>query len=379
MVKIFLILITLPGELSALWAGTFSTDQGYLENAFTQAGLPSHHLSDYRYNYLYGPAKFRLPKSKMPWTAHNFRLAQGGVARRWKNKGDGLDIDSLKKFNKRELLSQLTSAIIANFSPVEKYDLWLGDYTFAASLFESKNRAHRRDLADWAGFCNGMRVAGVQLPEPQYVLTLENPDGLVIPFYPEDLKALAAVNYNYVEKYAALGSPTKLDTPKDQMNIAVFDMALRSYLGEYQTVFFIDRDPSFPIFNVSIIGYQRRIIKSLPRSILVETTLEVVDDIEKSKGQFPTQEKIYRGELSKFIVLHYKLALTNEGKILDGVLVDGNIDFAWFAQGRGTEAEMNDHGNHFIKDKKIHELFDLAAARPTFYSTAVNLAPNDQL
>ena len=84
-------------------------------------------------------------------------------------------------------------------------------------------------VEEWEGFCNGVRCAGINLPEPTHKIAVKNPDGIQVRFEPADLKALAAASYFYVEKYSQLGSPTRVGKAQDQPNAGAFDLALRYF------------------------------------------------------------------------------------------------------------------------------------------------------
>ncbi len=153
----------------------------------------------------------------LPWSSGFFPSFFDGIAGRWA-KGfwsqlSGYDLKSESKI-KSILESNDRDSIkwLFKISPMEKYDIMVGDYTFGATRRELAIRGHK-DLfmAAWAGYCNGVSVASVMKKEPFRSVNIVNPNGHKITFHPYDIKALLGLAYYKVNyrHYRRLGNRCK--------------------------------------------------------------------------------------------------------------------------------------------------------------------------
>lgn len=126
----------------------------------------------------------------------------------------------------------LSAEKIRTLSPAEKYDLLIGDVNFTLTykhirrLLELdptyKPKANevinleevdpntvvkdtmgniisykkRGDYAGWMGICEGVATAQTQMPAARKTIVLKSPLGFDIPFYPQDIRALASYMYS---------------------------------------------------------------------------------------------------------------------------------------------------------------------------------------
>jgi hypothetical protein len=376
---------------TSVMAGTFKDDLQYFKNALKSARFSEKDLDLFQ-NPLKGPMVYRLDSKRAPWAGNYFPMERGGIASRWQEPGatddvpEGqkpvLKIMDVKLSLKKEDFAKMTAEQIGRLSPAEKYDLMMGDYEFSATKHELYNRGPHRNEApeDWEGFCNGVRAAGILLPEPQREISVKNPDGIEVTFKIADLKALAGVSYFYVGKYSQIGSPSRDIKSHDQPNAAVFDLALRYFLAEKKKAFVVDSHLGDQIWNESVIGYDRKIeqaemtaedklkYRKAVKKIKVNLTVETLGEVDIHRSDKETKSQVADGSIRQEINSGYYLYIDKAGNAIDGLWINGagerGIDFAWFGGGQGTDSEHTDGevGNPWLSFSKIKKLFSQSAA-----------------
>lgn len=371
--------------LSNAFANDFNEDLLYFKNALINARFSDSKLEEYK-NPLTGVQDFRLNEKRAPWAGNYFPMEDGGIAQKWQ-EGPKLFTDISNK-KTSEQIKALSYEEISKLSATEKYDLMMNDYSFSATEHELKNRGPLRELKpeNWEGFCNGIRAAGILLPEPERPIEVRNADGILIQFSIADLKALAGASYFYVEKYAQMGAPTQDATQKGthQPNAAAFDIALRYFVGLKQKAFIIDSHLGDEIWNESVIGYKRKVTE-VPMSedekvqrpwaakkYSVDLQVEVLGEIDIKASDSPTKAKVSSGTQSGHIQTGYDLFVDASGKLQDGnwkkpAYGTRGIDFAWFAGGKGTDSHYTDGstGNPWLHFGSIKKLFRTSSKPPT--------------
>lgn len=359
-------------------ASTVDEDLYWFKNVLQFSKLKSDNLDQYM-NPQVGKTSYRLSAKHAPWAGNYFPMDQGGAANRWQNCSN----NTCEVYSKDDIL-KMTQEQISHLSPIEKYDLLVGDYSFSATHHELQLRGPKRTIPPeyWEGFCNGIRCAGLILKEPKFPVTLTNKDGLVIRFEPADIKALAGVNYFYVEKYGQLGSPTEFGLGTSQPNPAVFDVVLRYHLGHHKKGFVIDSHLGAEIWNETVVGFQREL--SEPRAVTnaehrmyphavsvisVKLTLETLGEVEIKHSNGSTAKRVSKGEFLTPLHAGYDLYVDKEGNLIDGnwhpAKDSRGVDFAWFARGRGTDDQYSyKGGNGNLKYDRLLPLFK-QSVKPT--------------
>ncbi len=320
---------------------------------------------EFFFNPNIGKKSFRLNSQRAPWAGNYFPMAKGGLANRWQDRR-GPQINDFSDINTGiDYFKSLTQKQIDTLSPAEKYDILVGNYDLPMTKFELTHRGPLRDMPieHWEGFCNGVRCAGINLKEPKHAVNFKNPDGINIRFEPADLKALAGASYFYVEKYSQLGSPTRNTSAEDQPNAAVFDLAVRYFLGEKKKSFVIDSHLQAEIWNESVVGFERNLsepqfldLEEQARfpwavsKIRVKGFLEALGEIGISKVNGPTQKMVSDGSLLAKVPIHYTLYLDSEGAARDGVWHNRSnakrgVDFVWFGGGEGADDQYRTNKN----------------------------------
>lgn len=92
---------------------------------------------------------------------------------------------------------------IAQLSPAEKYDLYVGDYSLSLTR-DQLSSASPMD-AYWEGVCHGWSTAAIEFHEPKPI-SMRNKDGIVIDFGASDLKALLSYYHHAIRNnWRAMG------------------------------------------------------------------------------------------------------------------------------------------------------------------------------
>lgn len=343
-------------------AGDFETDLKSLRYALQFSRFSDRDLEKFQ-DPTRGRQEYRLGPDRAPWAGNYFPMADGGIAHRWQTPSTQIRSGD-KVGDTREYFQNMSPSLIAQLSPVEKYDLLRGRYDFPATKYELQNRGPRRDMKpeSWEGFCNGVRCAGINLREPKYPVVMTNPDGIRILFEPADLKALSGASYFYVEKYAQMGAPSREGRHESQPNAAAFDLILRFFVGEKRKAFVIDSHLGSEIWNESVIGYKREV--SAPEEltpeerrgrlwakskVTVKGYLETLGEIDIVESNLETRERVAAGEIAKQVNIKYTLYLDASGQARDGEWqnhgrYNRGVDFVWFGGGGGDDASYRNGG-----------------------------------
>ena len=358
--------------------------------------IPSDSVCNY-YEANRGKQSAFLTFEKTPWISNYFLFIHGGIATKWQSPSFN---PKYYKYNPQthtaidklvwSRIKSMTKDQINKLSPAEKLDIYLGYEDFKITKWELENRGpFKKDIADWEGYCNGVRAAGIFLPEPtkSYTVKSKLDSTISLTFYPTDLKALAIASCFYVTGYADVGNPTSLTVLP---NPTVFDVSLRFLIGNniYPILFdrFSDLDriqqntASNEIWNTTIIGYNRQVLSKqdytsaeMPTAVKVwtiSTTLNTIEDIDYVADFYKNSKQFIQQKDKKFIkskIYKYKLYLDSESKILGGEWLGNYPNHIWFAIGEGTQYEMNYttnqlelHGNENLDYKLVKELIEKA-------------------
>jgi hypothetical protein len=349
---------------------SFQSDFQFFQNGLSLSRFSNTDLDQYL-DPRVGPEEFRIPLSRSPWAGNYYPMEDGGIAQRWQApEGEEIHMNIARKLTKEDL-KKMSPAQIERLSPAEKYDIMQGDYNFSLTQHELERRGPLR----WV---NGIRCAGILMPEPEQAVRVYNPDGIEIRFQPADLKALSGASYFYVEKYAQLGAPTQEGRAESPPNAAVFDLALRYYLAKKEKPFVIDAHKGKEIWNETVIGFKRELSNNrkltdldkvnFPKAaskVKVWFELETLGEIGIEESNGTTKAKVADGSLSGRVQGSYMLYLDSQGKSIGGTWVKGKlvrgVDFVWFVAGKGTDAEYTKGvGNPNLDFKVLRRLFKLS-------------------
>lgn len=163
--------------------------------------------TNFNYTLSQLPASGLISKEKMPWSDTYWSTIKGGIAVRWYNNGNALpgnaaDPWSYKLLAKEEL-QKLSLEQMKNLSAAEKYDIYMGRYDYPTVQVEKGRKTEKMEY--WEGICHGWIQAAIHHPEPNPV-TLENPDGIKVPFGVSDVNGLLSAYYGVKMYDVARGS-----------------------------------------------------------------------------------------------------------------------------------------------------------------------------
>ncbi len=166
--------------------------------------------------------------TNQPWSGSYWPDRFGGVAARYRQINQKVSVikKPSKNYRRFEALhsetvknyDRLTREQIQVVSAAEKYDLLMGDrnFTFTKSVWDEIGYVDHRTpgIALWFGICDGWTSSSIVMPRPRATVSAMSPDGKIIDFYPDDLKALVS----YLWAHKVIDSWTRPDgTPKSVM------------------------------------------------------------------------------------------------------------------------------------------------------------------
>jgi hypothetical protein len=264
--------------------------------------------------------KVRLKLAWKPWADASWIPRKGMIAARYQNSSyveRSIEENYRRTMAKslKEIAQEGKKESIATLSPAEKYDLLTGDLngTFTEGVWkESKRVMDTNGYALWLGLCDGSAGAAVALPEPLHKITVKSQyRDLPIEFSPLDIKALAAHLWSVYgismpvvgsrcndESFLVFGPGEKSLECQDN-NPASWHLAAVNLLGMQKGNLVVDRDPSRPVWNVPVLGYeiQYRNPKSGRRAKVLKDAV-VALSVLQSKDEY--QER--RDSRAKFLV-----------------------------------------------------------------------------
>ncbi len=366
----------------------FNNELKWLRSAFLISGFDTKVPDDAR-TLSYGPTSYTLQGNEAPWAGNYYPMLHGGVANRWQT-GIKSDYDILSW----DQVALLAPEELRLLSPAEKWDLFKGYTDFRTTQFERKERgpfsgdskmqkATRREM--WEGFCNGIRGAGLNAPEPVRSITVMSPQGIAITFEPSDIKALLGASYFYThpKRFNAIGERSFKDDKKSdpkRPNPAVFDIALRGFIGTMKKGFVIDTDPRYQVWNETVFGYQREVSDAgqptsrdqdhasdtIARKIKVKLKLDMLGESSIEETNRATRDLVSSKSIGGVSVekYEYELFLNQEDLLVGGKWKSKAPDFAWWTAGPGGDDTYVDEvvceGNCGNTNINAEELFELA-------------------
>jgi hypothetical protein len=214
--------------------------------------------------------------TEKPWSGWFFPLNEGGLAARYADPHypkEGSSWDSIRKY----LLENLGKGPIDQLSPLEKYDLLLGDPNFSMTRkmirIISSHAGNNGEIEPWKGYCTGWAAASMMMPRPSHEVTVLSADGTTrIRFLPSDLKALAALLWStgvFPTRYVGSlcqQSPIERDPKNDRpldpncrdTSPATWHLAITNQVGLADRSLLFDSDPGFQIWNQPVAAYHYR-------------------------------------------------------------------------------------------------------------------------
>ncbi|MDA8793538.1 hypothetical protein N9N67_09835 [Bacteriovoracaceae bacterium] len=305
---------------------------------------------EYRYDKI--PQAYSLPLEKeVGWSGSYWPSEKGGVSHRW--------LDPFFKPFENELptlwhLKRMDPEWIKTLSPIEKFDIFKGDFSYSLTNRVIKTTKKNRKK-DWAGICHGWALASLNFSEPKPV-TVTSKDGIEIKFGSSDIKGLLSyyMAYGHEADTIQIGQrcTRKIFGKKkcSGMNPASFHIVMGNLLGVQQRGFIADVDPGKEVWNQPVVAYrfeevtritpsEREFKKGLAKKIKVKAYMTYVDELQKVPGAAdddyedhkmwtPILGTKYNEKTTKEFV--YILELDYMGKIIGGKWISSDRpDFLW--------------------------------------------------
>lgn len=218
------------------------------------------------------------------WSGDYWAFQKNSIARRWYATTDE---SKSRPSPDRHEIQGLTLDEVADLSPAEKWDLYLGRYDYP--LTNEVRSKIKPGAKDWEGICDGWVAATVHHSEPG-PRTLRNPDGVIIPFGSDDVKALLSYYYAFYHQVPTThqigkrcennrrifrSSPPEC---KDDLNAGSFHLALANTVGLKKTSFLMDIKRYKEVWNQPVVAFTSEVVKvdDTPSSRATEGTQKVL-------------------------------------------------------------------------------------------------------
>lgn len=279
---------------------------------------------------------------RKPWSGYFWPANKGGIAQRWQASNDKFPwqyrspgLNEIRGMSEQE---------IDKLSPSEKYDIFMGDYSYALTRFEAERTDQNNP--SWWGLCNGRSSAALIHKEPT-ARAVTNMDGIRIRFSSADLKALLSLAHEKVDRdlvrWRYIGfrcnqsvSSEDEDLRCDDTNAGSFHLALVHQINVLREGFVMDRTRDTEVWNRPVYAYRSEVLgeqgpseRAAPgtvRELKLRTEVDVADMInprQQAQGAVPkTKTYTYR----------YTIELDEFGRIIGGEwLTWQRPDFLWKA------------------------------------------------
>ena len=207
---------------------------------------------------------FSLPSSAslqtQPWSGSYWPNSNGGIGWRYSAQYQiySQPYDHYSKYES----SYFPSYVANNYSPSEKYDLLLGDYSYTLTRVV---RSRIGTSATWEGKCHGWAPASFLEPRPTKPVTLYASDGYTpVTFYPDDIKALITQFYSEsISNYRTdtMGSNCvsgKNSNGCKDTNPSSFYLAITNLIGIQKRAMLIDSSLNYQVWNYPVYKYSTK-------------------------------------------------------------------------------------------------------------------------
>lgn len=182
------------------------------------------HPTQYKYRLFEMPREGSVSNDHVPWADSYWPSNRGGMTYRWKefqrdDMDQALTLDQRRqlffenhRYPRSELLALKATnpaeykRVMSILSPLEKYALYVSkpsnDDYYNDTMLKEFRKSAQAEREYWEGYCHAWAPAASHYAEPMPV-TKTTSDGLEIPFYSGDVKALLIANYQ--QKTSSLG------------------------------------------------------------------------------------------------------------------------------------------------------------------------------
>ena len=312
-------------------------------------------LKEQKYIFKFESLPLQGKLSKLPWSDDYWADWKGGLTFRWfGNHPSEVSRYKYPILNK----SQVPNVDLKTLSPLEKFDIFMGDYDFPRTKLERKRTEvmSNSNIPAWTGLCDNWAPATLFFLEPGPVM-LKGKRGDMVPFGSSDVKALLIYFLKEAEVDSKfLGTRCDWDIADLQrkfkrgliskntyearmeecsgVNAGAFHIVMANQLGRLDEGFIFDKDGGPEVWNQPAKGFTSKVLvhkkKKSPGAapatvseVEIETILEYIEEKDQS-----WDKNSETGEDT--IEYHYRVELDKDGMIIGGAWLDeDHPDFAW--------------------------------------------------
>lgn len=254
--------------------------------------------------------------AEKPWSDSFWPMQKGMAARRWADDTFPDTRDWMENYAHFLMFPPGFNGVVA-MSPAEKYDLLVGDGTFALTqnMWSAGKRYadNGQKVPGWTGLCHGWAPASIMAPNPQKSVTVNGANGNSILFYPSDIKALASLGWGEARvagETKMAGERCYVSNPKEDavgrvidedcwdVNPATWHVGVVNQIGVNKRSFIFDTQYDTQVWNFPVYGYRYQYFN--PQTLAQSKTLagSVVRLDQFTIDKFKT----YRSPNAKFVV-----------------------------------------------------------------------------
>jgi hypothetical protein len=291
-----------------------------------------------------------------PWSDTYWPSQQGGIAARWNMPHS--NAFKYKLLNESQVRA-LTPEQMAQLSPAEKYDIFMGRFDYpTVTMVRGKTSPH---AASWEGICNGWSPAAINHAEPAAV-TLTSDAGIPVPFASDDVKALMDEYYaNNAQATQFLGLRCSKGSVGggiggivsairgafqgsdacEDVNAGALHVILTNELGIRHQGFVADVDRSAQVWNQPVYSFSSKVVgqrgpshdaaPGTVKEILIHSTMTYADEIDPNWNPVVGTPKFNKATK----VYDYSLEIDAAGQIIGGQYYlksnQDRPDFLWNA------------------------------------------------
>lgn len=313
-------------------------DASNSKEAWNAVNDPSNLRDLYEVHFALLPLSADLERK--PWSDTYWPSNQGGLASRWH---DPLRPNAWSyELNTETQVQTMSQESLALLSPAEKYDVFVGRYTFPLVSHE-RQRTHASDPG-WFGLCHGWAPAAINFKEPNPVV-VESTAGVKVPFGSSDVKALLLFAQQYGDDSRMAGDRCNFDDagrasdPECRdINAGSFHVILANQIGIRGEGFVAEVNRAAQVWNQPVFGFTTEVISqssdvyasAAPGTVSIVTVRSKMRYIVEMAPQWeplPYAEFPSQGTDRQY---DYTLELNANGEILGGEwLSDDHPDFFW--------------------------------------------------
>lgn len=201
------------------------------------------------------------------WSGSYWPFYQGSLASRYRNEDVFELMNKSKQYKDYVSLRDMNLPVpMEELSPAEKYDLLMGDEAQTFTQTQWANGADNSTISGfvplWRGICDGWAAAAMTWSRPVKPVTLTNPHGVPVTFYPEDIKALGSQLHAKGFKQVTFlgkrcrGGLSHLTGACRGTNSAALHLALVNSVGLEGKSFILDVSPNKEVWNYPVTNYK---------------------------------------------------------------------------------------------------------------------------